>query len=263
MGSGPRRAASKVIKNTGLGPPSLRRSARRRTRLALLRLKRMTVRKRVLPDFLIIGAEKAGTTSAYAYLVGRPDVRPAHIKEVHYFGMAANYARGPDWYRANFPIDTRRTGRARTWITGEASTHYLFHPCVPERVAQLLPNVRLVAILRDPTERAISAYHAAVRRGTESRPMDVALKEELTRPIDFRDCEEFDKSDGFFRRQAYLSRGRYEEQLARWFDIFPREQMLVVETDSLIDPTQAALSALCGFLGLSAPGADSQLGWLN
>src|SRR5262245_9795313 len=108
--------------------------------------------KRPLPDFLIIGAQKAGTSSLYAYLVQHPQILRASMKEVHY--VSTEYHRGTAWYRQQFPRSSKVNNRSRRLnkpvITGEASPYYLFHPHAPQRIAALLPNVKLIVILRDP-----------------------------------------------------------------------------------------------------------------
>src|SRR5438093_4320202 len=128
-----------------------------------------TSKLRVLPDFLIIGAQRAGTTSLYRYLSRHPAVAPAVLaKGAHYFDTA--FDRGLPWYRGHFP--TRMTAeriRARegTFATGEGSPYYLFHPLAAERIAAALPGVKLVALLRDPVERASSHWVHEAERGFE------------------------------------------------------------------------------------------------
>src|SRR5436309_16134274 len=107
----------------------------------------------MLPDFIVIGAQKSGTGSLYAYLNGHPDVAGARVKEVHYFDL--HYHRGVDWYLDQFPDEAA----ARPRCTGEASPYYLFHPHAPRRAFDLVPDARLIALLRDPVDRAISHYH--------------------------------------------------------------------------------------------------------
>src|SRR5439155_3447898 len=139
---------------------------------------------RMLPDYLIIGAQRAGTTSLYLYLTQHPCVAPVVIgKGVHYFDV--DFAKGPGWYRGHFPVAARRylsrVGRDRPLITGEGSPYYLFHPLVPERVAALLPEARLIALLRDPVERAYSHYQHFVERGIETLTFEQALEAEPER----------------------------------------------------------------------------------
>ncbi|MBU0638918.1 MAG: sulfotransferase domain-containing protein, partial [Planctomycetes bacterium] len=136
-----------------------------------------------MPDLLIIGAQKAGTTSLHRYLCRHPNVLGPWSKEVHYFDI--QYDKGTTWYRTHFPSwpykclkDIRRGRRS---LAFETSPYYLFHPCVPERVHKLLPNVKLIAILRDPVGRAYSHYHHELRLGYETLPLEEALAKEEER----------------------------------------------------------------------------------
>ena len=111
---------------------------------------------RPLPDFLILGAQKAGTTSLHRYLEQHHAVLPPSTKEVHYFDV--QWWRGEKWYRSNFPTARHRRARrlpdGRPAISGESSPYYLAHPLVPARVKQTIPAVPMIVILRDPIERA-------------------------------------------------------------------------------------------------------------
>ena len=124
---------------------------------------------RLLPDFVIIGTAKSGTTSLYAWLCEHPCVEPATHKEVHYFDY--NYYRGVDWYRAHFPTVRERDAFAAThgrpFLTGEASPSYISHHWVPERLAGLLPQAKLLVVLRDPVQRAYSQFQMSRREGEE------------------------------------------------------------------------------------------------
>lgn len=209
--------------------------------------RRLTAFARALPDFLVVGAAKAGTTSLYEYLSQHPDVRPAARKEVHYFDV--NHDRGPGWYRARFPVAVLKR---RTWITGEASPYYLQHPEAPERVRSLLPGVRLIAVLRDPVERAHSHWRHYRRSGEETRPFADVLDEEerllpeLERRLLDGDTDALDAH----RHLGLLARGRYAEQLERWLKVFPREQLLVLESEELFTRPADAYARTLEFLGL-------------
>src|SRR6187397_1377370 len=125
---------------------------------------RATSSLRALPDFLILGAQKAGTTALYSYLRRHPAIVGPSWKEVSFFDR--HYARGEAWYRGNFPTRLRhalaeRRAHARA-IAGEASPSYVFHPSAPERVAALVPDARLIALVRNPIDRALSHYHHEV-----------------------------------------------------------------------------------------------------
>lgn len=209
---------------------------------------------RPLPDFLVIGAMRSGSTSLYRNLSAHPQVGAAKHKEVHYFDL--RYQRGRLWYRSNFP--TRRalrgieTATGSPAITGEASPYYLFHPLVPQRVAAALPAAKLIAILRDPVDRAVSNYHMQVRRNLEDRPMAEAMAVDIERQdhLPPADAPEWNTRGAPVRRTAYVGRGRYAEQLERWFERFPREQLLVVETASLSRGDGEGFARVVEFLGL-------------
>src|SRR5690349_6371993 len=118
-----------------------------------------------LPDFLIIGAQKAGSTSLASYLAAHPCVVPPRWNEAHFFDL--NYERGVDWYRSLFPVGVRARLnsrlRGRRHLTGDSTPHYIVHPRMPARARDLLPAARIIILLRDPVDRAHSHYHHEVR----------------------------------------------------------------------------------------------------
>jgi hypothetical protein len=234
-------------------PPLIARlghEADRARRGAMLALRSFDPRIRALPDFVVIGAQKSGTSSLYARLSSHPSVVPALRKELHFFDRAPAPLRR---YRSFFPhqgaLDraAARTGRG---VTGEATPFYLFHPAVPARIHAVVPAARLVVLLREPVSRAISSYHHAVRRGFESRPIEAALDPaaaEVLPPA--TDVGWYDDVASPARRRGYLARGRYAEQLERWFAQFPREQFLVLESGAM--RVAGVPPDVCAFLGLA------------
>src|SRR5437868_6286833 len=111
---------------------------------------------RLVPDFIIIGAQKGGTTSLYNYLITHPGIAPIYVKEPHFFDTS--FSKGLVWYRSHFPTRLEKYYAQHfhklDFITGEASPYYLFHPLAPERVAKTLPHVKLILVLRNPVDRA-------------------------------------------------------------------------------------------------------------
>jgi hypothetical protein len=209
-----------------------------------------TWRERCLPDFVIIGAQKSGTSSLYAYLRQHPDVLSAIRKEVHYFDgdinpEEDNYRKGERWYRAHFPKTNRKNENQRVF---EASPLYIFYPPVPQRLAGLIPKVKLIAVLRNPTERAISHYFHVKRRGYEPLPIMEALlaEEERLKPI----LEREDYKNSIYIRHSYKSRGRYSEQISRYFEFFPPDQMLIISSDELFSETSNTLRKVFNFVGV-------------
>ena len=200
---------------------------------------------RPLPDFLIIGAQKAGTTALYAYLREHPQITGPSWKEVSFFDR--HYGRGEAWYRGNFP----NTLRARGGLVGEASPSYLFHPLAPERDAGLVPEAKLVALVRNPVDRAFSHYQHEVALGREPRSFEDALVAEDER---LRGEEDRIVADPAYFSHAwwnytYRARGRYAEQLERWLAVFPREQLLVMPSEELLAEPEQAHGRVLGFLG--------------
>ncbi|WP_418276069.1 sulfotransferase family protein [Isoptericola jiangsuensis] len=216
---------------------------------------RLTSELRVTPDFLIVGAQRAGTTSLYKSLVQHPDVLPAGLhKGVHYYDTG--YRRGWAWYRGHFPLRTtvrrheRRTGQRP--ITGEASPYYMFHPLVAERIASSLPEVRVIVMLRDPVERAYSAYTHESARGFETESFDRALELEPARLAGTADAFAADPHHQSLAHQhnAYLARGQYVDQLERLEKAIGRDRMLVIDSDELFADFAPQFRAVTDFLGV-------------
>jgi hypothetical protein len=200
-----------------------------------------------LPSVLIIGAQRSGTTSLFNYLVQHPDVLPPLGKESHYFDI--RYARGLRWYRGRFPYAHRL---ARGSLTLDASPYYLMHPLVPQRVEQVLPGIKLVALLRNPIDRAFSHYQHAVRDRRESLTFAEAIEKEPERMAgeEERLRSEPDYYSYNHRHYSYLRRGAYVEQLRRWGEHFPRSQLLVLQSERLFRDPASVTAEVHAFLGL-------------
>jgi hypothetical protein len=244
--------------NPKTGPSEWTRAERRRW-AARMRWRSATRRWRVLPDFLVLGGQRCGSTSLYDMLCGHPDVAPASHKEPHFFDN--NHLRGEEFYRRLFPLQLQMRARERRQgrraVTGEATTYYLAHPAVPARVRALLPDVRLIAILRDPVDRAYSHYQLSVREGREPLSFEEALAAEPDRLAGEHERLIADPSyrgvaHRFF---SYRSRGRYIDQLERWWAEFPREQLLVLRSEDMFEDPRIVYDQLVTFLGLD-PDAD-------
>jgi len=214
---------------------------------------RATAAVRPLPDFLILGAQKAGTTALYAFLRRHPGITGPSWKEVSYFDR--HYARGASWYRGNFPNLLRTRGE----LVGEASPSYLFHPLGPERVKQLVPDARLVALVRNPVDRALSHYHHEVALGREPFSFEEALAAEEQR-LDGEE-ERLRSDPRYFSRawwsHAYKARGRYAEQLERWLGVFPPEQLLIIPSEELLGEPDRSYARVLEFLGAAPHGLDA------
>jgi hypothetical protein len=209
--------------------------------------RQLTSGMRGLPSVLVIGAQKAGTTSLFNYLVQHPQVRAPFVKEIHYFDL--HYAEGDSWYRSRFPLTRSLDGGA---LTLDASPYYLVHPQVPARAARLLPGVKLVVLLRNPVDRALSHYQHEVRGRRESLSFAEAIEAEGERLAGEEARLAADPTYYSYNhhRYSYLLRGRYVEQLQRWVEHFPRSQLLVVQSEWLFRDPAAAMAAVQEFVGL-------------
>jgi hypothetical protein len=223
--------------------PRVPEPVRKVARNAVWTFGRLTARRRPLPDFLVIGAQKAGTTALYAYLRWHPGIAGPSWKEVSFFDR--HWWRGEAWYRGQFPL------RAGERLVGEASPSYLFPPLAPERARSLVPGAKLVALLRDPVDRAYSQYQHEVALGREPLSFEDALAAEDERLVG--EVERLIADSRAFSRawwdHTYTARGRYAEQLERWLEAFPSEQLLVVRTEELGERPAETYASILAFLG--------------
>jgi hypothetical protein len=199
---------------------------------------RMSAPWRRLPDLLLIGAQKSGTTSLFHYLSEHPEVarNPRGRKEMYFFNK--DYARGLNFYRQYFPLKSVRG------LVGEGSTVYLHSPQVPARVAQALPEVKILAVLREPAARAISHYFHHVQRGRETRPIEEAFSPKILELYIRGELQ-----DGLSYR--YLSNGDYAKHLKRWLSFIDEQHFCILQAETLFSEPQAIYDQVCDFLGLS------------
>jgi hypothetical protein len=197
-----------------------------------------------LPTFLVIGAQKSGTTSLIHHLAGHPDVL-AVTEEVHFFDR--HYSRGIDWYRDRFE------GAENARAVGESTPDYMYVRDVPRRMAEYVPGARLIAILRDPVARAYSHYWHARTRGWERNSLAEALAAEGPRMAEARD----ERARGRF---AYVDRGRYLRQLQHVCEHFPREALHVLLFEDLRDRPTEAVRSVYRFVGVDDSVAPPDIG---
>ena len=210
---------------------------------------RSTAGLRVRPDFVIIGAMKCGTSTLFERLRQHPQIVPSHRKEVHFFDR--HYTAGEGWYRASFPY---RWNVPQGAISGEGSPFYLLCPPIAGRIHAFNPDMRLIALLRDPVERAISHYFHSLRSGKETLPIMDALdaEEERTTAAWQRALKGHCSYDRELIWFSYQRRGLYLEQLQRYWQVFDREQLYIESSDRLFSDPAACLSGIFDFLGVDA-----------
>jgi hypothetical protein len=194
------------------------------------------------PGLVIIGAQKAGTTSLYTALSKHPDIVSSRMKEVHFADK--NWARGDEWYRRCFPN-----------IEGmglEATPNYLFHPLSAQRISKTVPaSTKFIAILRDPVKRAISHHHYEVSRGGETLCLSKALKLELDRTnLDWEKAKSGGKWTFSLQHHSYKRRGLYGMHLENWIDFVGQERLFILEDKNLYHNSHNSIIKICEFAGI-------------
>ena len=205
----------------------------------------ITASSRVLPDFIISGTVRSGTTSLYYNICEHPSVLPASYDEIGYFD--SNYHLGINWYRSMFPTEKemkqvkKETNFA---ITGEDTPFYFWKKEAAERIFEDIPNSKIIIIFRNPVDRAYSNYNLGIRKKTESLSFEDAIDEEMNflKTHSFRDAVD--------RRRSYLSKGLYENQIKIWLDNFPREQIHILCTEDMKKNPKESLLKIFQFLGI-------------
>lgn len=214
-----------------------------------------------LPDFAILGAQKAGTTALYDYLSLHPGILPSRVKEVHFFDRYESREKGLSWYTSYFPNERRKEierGRlGYSPLSGEATGAYLFHPQVPRLFRDLSEKTtfspKLIVLLRDPVWRALSHYqHNRRRKNREDLSFHDAVLAEDDRIS--ADIERLHKDYNFqpasLMTYSYASRGLYMEQIERWLNYFPKHSFLFLSSSELKQNPKVTVESVFSFLGL-------------
>lgn len=179
----------------------------------------------MLPNLIIIGAAKAGTTALHQYLQQHPEIFMSHQKELQLFHRD-DWREQLPWYESQFPVEAP--------VRGEGSPVYSLYPFsqdVPERMRELVPEAKLIYLVRDPVERFIAHYVEHYALGFETRPFHQVAAD--LRP-----------------GNQVLAGSRYATQLERYLESFPRSQVLIVDQDDLRDRRRETLTQVFGFLGV-------------
>ncbi|GAA4224932.1 sulfotransferase [Actinomadura meridiana] len=220
---------------------------------------RLTSGARMLPDFLMVGTQRGGTTSLFRALAAHPAVVPPNFhKGVHYFDV--NYPRGLGWYRGHFPVRALAGRNAGTGQDGntarpqafESAGYYMHHPLAPERIARDLPGVKLIVLLRDPVIRAYSAHKHELARGFETEEFERALDLEPERIAG--EIEKIRADPAYVshshRHHSYLDRGQYADQIEHLFELFGRDRVLVRYAEDFFSEPEPCYDSILEFLGL-------------
>ena len=203
----------------------------------------ITASSRVLPDFIIVGTVRSGSTSLYYNICEHPSVLSAAYDEIGFFD--SNYHLGINWYRSMFPTIKemenveRKTGFA---ITGEDTPFYLWKEEAAKRIFEMNGDTKIIGIFRNPVDRAYSNYNLAVRSKIEKLTFEEAIDEE----IGFLKKHSFRESVD--NKRSYLAKGIYENQIKIWFELFPREQIHLLSTEDMQKNPEETLQKAFRFL---------------
>lgn len=181
-------------------------------------------RRAALPNLIVIGGLKCGTTSLHHYLNLHPDVQMSRPKELNFFAAELNWPLGTEWYASHFSSDAP--------VRGESSPHYTNHPRFPgvaERMRSVVPDARLIYVVRDPVDRMVSHYLHNIAGGYDHRPLADALADPDS---------------------AYMHRGLYFMQLSRYLEHFPAKRIEIVTREELLRDRAATMRRVFGFAGV-------------
>ena len=251
-------SAATPIPRPKVEPQSAPTAARRAAHSVSVSTGRLTHRARMLPGFLIVGAQRCGTTSMYRTLDQHPAILKAVLhKGVHYFDTG--YDHGLGWYQGHFPLRARaalaRRATGDVPLTFESSPYYMFHPLAAERISHDLPEVKLLVLVRDPVERAYSAHAHELARGFETEPFERALELEDQRLAG--EAERIVSEPGYLshshQHHAYLTRGIYADQLERLDKLFGHDRVHVVDSGRFFTDPEPVYDGVLEFLGLRRP----------
>jgi hypothetical protein len=203
---------------------------------------------RSLPDFIIIGTARSGSTSLYYNICQHPCVLSAAYDELGYFD--SNFHLGLNWYRSLFPTLFSKwilKQKKQFAITGEDTPFYIWNPLVAKRILKILPKIKLIVLFRNPVDRAYSNYHLGVRAGSEKLSFEDAIQMELKKLDKINDEIEQDVNK-YTTPRSYIAKGFYADQLKIWLELFSSEQLMIVSTEDLESNPQKTLDRIYNFL---------------
>ncbi len=250
------RIAARLTQHELLNKPGLRQ-VKAGARWSRERAAAATWESRVLPDLVLAGVQRSGTTALFEALYRLPTVeRPRRGKGSHYFSY--NYHRGWEWYQSQFPTrrwaDLVESRHGRPMFCFDACPYYLFHPFAVERMAQALPDVKVMVMLRDPVRRAESHFHHSVSHGHETLTFVEALEAEEQRLSgeDDRMQEDWAYWSHSHEHHSYVSKGLYVDQIERLYRHYRRDQVLIVQSEAFYRDPNGVLADVTDWVGLPA-----------
>jgi ABC-type polysaccharide/polyol phosphate transport system ATPase subunit len=200
------------------------------------------------PDFLLIGAQKCSADALYGYLENHLQIIKEGTREIHFFDL--NFDRGMEWYSKQL----KRSVAGEKVFLWEMTPYYIYHPLAAERVYKCCPDVKLIVMLRNPVQRAWLHYNLEVAIGCETLDFDKAIASEPDRLKG--EVEKMRSDEGYYsfnhQHYSYLSRGIYVDQIKNWLDYFPREQLLILQSEAFQANPGKVFSRVLDFLDIDA-----------
>ena len=198
-------------------------------------MKFLTSSIRSLPNFIIIGSPKSGTTSLFNYLIQHPDIVGITRKEPHFFNIS--YSKNLNWYKMYFPTKSQLISNK---ITGEATPSYFIDPFVPKRIFSVLPDIKLILLLRNPIDRSFSHYKHSFKDGFENLSFENAIAAEEKRLENYENDLKIKSTNGnesfleYVKKLSqyhppnlylfsYLKTSIYAEHLLNWLNVFQKK----------------------------------------
>ena len=208
----------------------------------------------LLPDFYILGAAKSGTSSLYEYLIQHPSIHSAFTKEPRFFDKY--YLKGINWYKVQFPTKFQKFVDEKIlkkkFVTGESTVRYLDHPFAPQRIKKITPDAKFIILLRNPTDRAFSHYTMMEHKRKDNLSFEEAISKESQRTKEEFTMMENDENyySSEYYHHAYLDRGIYYKKLKNWFNVFTREQFLIIQSEDFFRNPNKTYKEVIKFLAL-------------
>jgi len=205
---------------------------------------------RVLPDFLVIGSVRSGSTSLYYNICNHPSILPAAYDEIGFFD--SNYHLGMNWYRSMFPLKrdmNRIRNKTKYALTGEDTPFYFWKIDAAKRISEVLPKIKLIAILRNPVQRAYSNYNLGLRAGTEKLTFEEAIRKELDTLT-----ENKISAENIFKfcdvRRSNIAKSLYIYQMKIWFERFSKNRLFIISTEEMSNSPSHTMNQVYEFLDL-------------
>ena len=207
---------------------------------------------RVLPDFIVIGVGRGGTTSLYNYLNQHNCIQKSSYDEIGFFDD--NFHLGINWYRSMFPTKYEKQKIIKKFgkfLTYDVTPWYIRRPWTANRIKTLLPSAKIISVLRNPVDRTYSHYHLTCREKGTTKSFEEIIEEDIKK-IDNYDgnLKNSQKYYEDFVQNSHIARGFYLEQLENWFTVFNKENILIISSEDLANHTQKTMDYIFNFLNI-------------